>query len=62
MVAEAYRRSVALMEEKKEQVRLVAELLLQQETISHTDVANLIGARYFEELLYCHNLSRHTIN
>lgn len=52
MVEEAYRRSIALMEEKKEQVRLVAELLLKQETISHTDVANLIGARYYSELIF----------
>jgi hypothetical protein len=47
MVEEAYKRTIALMEEKKEQVKLVAELLLKKETISHTDVADLIGERYF---------------
>ena len=46
MVEEAYQRTIALMEEKKEQVKLVAELLLKNETISHTDVADLIGERY----------------
>lgn len=45
MVEEAYQRTIALMEEKKEQVKLVAELLLKKETISHTDVADLIGER-----------------
>jgi AFG3 family protein len=45
MVDQAYKRTVALMEEKKEQVKLVAELLLKKETISHTDVADLIGDR-----------------
>ena len=45
IVAEAYQRTLDLMESKKEEVRLVAELLLKQETISHTDVARLIGDR-----------------
>jgi AFG3 family protein len=45
MVDDAYKRTVALMEERKEQVKLVAELLLKKETISHTDVADLIGDR-----------------
>lgn len=47
IVEEAYQRTLNLMEEKKEEVKLVAELLLKQETISHTDVAKLIGDRYF---------------
>jgi AFG3 family protein len=47
IVAEAYQRTIRLMEERKEQVRLVAELLLEQETISHNDVAKLIGPRPF---------------
>lgn len=46
IVAEAYQRTLDLMESKKEQVKLVAELLLRQETISHTDIAKLIGERY----------------
>jgi AFG3 family protein len=45
LVAEAYQRTLELMEAKKEQVGLVAEFLLKQETISHTDVAKLIGER-----------------
>lgn len=45
IVAEAYQRTLDLIESKKEEVRLVAELLLKQETISHTDVAKLIGDR-----------------
>lgn len=45
LVELAYSRSIAMMEEKKEQVRLIAELLLKQETITHSDVANLIGDR-----------------
>lgn len=45
IVAEAYQRTLDLMESKKEQVKLVAELLLKQETISHTDISKLIGER-----------------
>ena len=45
IVDEAYKRTLVLMEERKEQVRLVAELLLEKETISHNDVSQLIGAR-----------------
>jgi AFG3 family protein len=51
MVDAAYKRTLDLMVEKKQQVIQVAELLLKQETISHTDVANLIGDRYFLFLL-----------
>ena len=42
-----FQRTIALMEEHKEDVRRVAELLLEQETISHSDVARLIGDRKF---------------
>jgi len=45
IVDAAYQRTLALMEESKEQVRLVAELLLKKETITHSDIANLIGKR-----------------
>jgi len=45
IVDEAYKRTLALMEEKKEQVKLVAEMLLEKETITHFDVASLIGKR-----------------
>lgn len=45
MVDEAYKRTIQLMTERKEQVRLVAELLLEKETITNMDVSALIGAR-----------------
>lgn len=47
IVDEAYKRTLQLMEDKKEQVCLVAELLLQKETITNGDVTQLIGARPF---------------
>ena len=45
IVEEAYERTLKLMEEKREQVRLVAECLLENETITNIDVTNLIGER-----------------
>lgn len=45
MVDEAYKRTIALMTERKEQVQKVAELLLEKETITNMDVTELIGAR-----------------
>merc|ERR1712146_196832 len=45
IVEEAYQRTLDLMEEKKEQVRLVAECLLENETITNIDVTNLVGER-----------------
>lgn len=45
IVDEAYKRTLNLIEEKKDQVVKVAELLLEKETITHNDVAELIGAR-----------------
>jgi AFG3 family protein len=47
IVDEAYARTLKLMEDKKEQVRLVAELLLEKETITNSDVARLVGKRPF---------------
>eukprot|EP01041_Mallomonas_annulata_P000104 gene104-146_t len=47
MVDKSYQRTLALMEELKDQVRLVAELLLERETITHSDVAGIIGKRPF---------------
>ena len=44
---QAYKRTLELIEEKKEQVIAVAELLIEKETITHDDVASLIGARPF---------------
>lgn len=47
LVDEAYKRTLTLMEEKTEQIKLVAELLLTKETITHIDIANTIGKRPF---------------
>jgi AFG3 family protein len=44
-VEEAYERTLALISDKKEQVGKVAELLLAKETITHVDVAGVIGKR-----------------
>jgi AFG3 family protein len=41
----AYARTIELIEKHKKEVGLVAQLLLEKETISHTDVAQLIGER-----------------
>eukprot|EP00752_Nemacystus_decipiens_P013873 g12318.t1 len=48
MVDSAYQRTLELVEAKKEQVKLVAELLLEKETINHDDLVSLIGARPFK--------------
>ena len=45
IVEEAYNRTLALMEQKKKEVMLVAELLIKNETINHNDVAEAIGKR-----------------
>eukprot|EP01034_Spumella_vulgaris_P033288 gene33288-41079_t len=47
IVAEAYERTLRLMTEKQHEVKLVAELLLEKETISNLDVTELIGARKY---------------
>lgn len=47
IVEEAYSRTIRLMEEKKNQVILVAELLMEKETITNMDVTQLIGPRPF---------------
>ena len=49
IVDEAYRRTIQLMEDKKEQVILIAELLLVKETITNNDVAELIGKRPYKQ-------------
>ena len=45
IVDEAYRRTLALMLEKQKEVVLVAQMLIEKETISHNDVASIIGKR-----------------
>jgi AFG3 family protein len=44
----AYERTLQLLREKKDQVAQVASMLLEKETITHDDVAELIGARPFQ--------------
>lgn len=45
----AYARAKALIEEKKEEVRIIAEELLQKEVLFKDDLERLIGKRPFEE-------------
>ena len=45
MVDAAYKRTLELMAEHKNSVELVAELLLDKETITNSDVSALIGER-----------------
>lgn len=47
IVDEAYKRTLELIEGKKEDVRRVAELLIAKETITNIDIAQAIGARPF---------------
>ncbi len=44
---EAYKRTLALIRFRQPEVVKVAQLLLERETITHGDVAELIGARAF---------------
>ena len=48
IVDEAYEATLELMREKKEEVRKVAQLLLDKETITHDDVIDLVGPRPFK--------------
>lgn len=45
IVEEAYERTLNLIKEKQDQVKLVAELLIEKETITNIDVIELIGKR-----------------
>jgi AFG3 family protein len=45
IVDEAYKRTLKLVEERRDQVKMVAEMLLEKETITNQDVAGLIGKR-----------------
>jgi AFG3 family protein len=47
IVDAAYERTLQLLRGKKTQVEQVAKMLLEKETITHDDVAELIGARPF---------------
>lgn len=48
IVDAAYKRTVELIREHKEDVEKVAKLLLEKETITHDDVVDLIGDRPFQ--------------
>jgi len=48
IVDEAYARTVELIREKKHEVETLANLLLEQETITNDDVVDAIGARPFQ--------------
>jgi len=47
LVEEAYKRTILLIENKRDQVELVAQCLLEKETITNADVSRLIGPRPF---------------
>ena len=47
VVDEAYKQTVALIREKKDQVESIAKLLMEKETITNDDVTDAIGARPF---------------
>ena len=47
IVDEAYRRTLELLREHKDDVEKVAKLLLEKETITHDDVTDLVGPRPF---------------
>jgi AFG3 family protein len=48
MVDWAYKRTLDLLRNKKEEVEKVAQLLLDKETISHEDVVSIVGPRPFK--------------
>ncbi|XP_048541697.1 ATP-dependent zinc metalloprotease FTSH 8, mitochondrial [Triticum urartu] len=47
-VAKAYKRTVELLTEKKEQVALIAELLLEKEVLHQDDLTRVLGDRPFK--------------
>jgi cell division protease FtsH len=49
MIDQAYKRTIQLLTEKKEQVEAIAQELLSKEIIFKTDIERLIGSRPFEE-------------
>ena len=48
IVDNAYQRTLELLREKKPELEKVANMLLEQETITHDDIYDLIGPRPFE--------------
>ncbi len=49
LIDDAYERTKGLLTQKKEQVRILAEALLEREVLFQSDVEALIGKRPFEE-------------
>lgn len=49
-VAKAYDRTVQLVEERKEQVAKIAELLLEKETLHQEDLIQVLGERPFKPI------------
>ncbi len=47
IVNEAYKRTLELIQDKKQEVQTLAQLLLEKETITHDDVVDAIGKRPF---------------
>lgn len=47
-VGKAYKKTVELIEERKEQVAQIAELLLEKETLHQDDLVNVLGERPFK--------------
>jgi AFG3 family protein len=48
VVNDAYQRTVALIREHKHHVDMVANVLLEKETITHDDLVDLVGERPFK--------------
>jgi AFG3 family protein len=48
IVDEAYKRTIHLLKEHKDDVEKVAKLLLEKETITHDDVSDIVGPRPFK--------------
>mmetsp|Transcript_39787 Transcript_39787/g.80193 ORF Transcript_39787/g.80193 Transcript_39787/m.80193 type:complete len:167 (+) Transcript_39787:2-502(+) len=48
LVAGAYQRTMELITEKRAELNLLAERLLEQEMLTHDDVLSLLGPRPFE--------------
>lgn len=49
LIQEAYNRSLALLQSKKDQVHLVANKLLEKEVLNRSDMVELLGKRPFKE-------------
>jgi hypothetical protein len=45
IIHQGYEKALELIKERQEQVKLVAELLLEKETITHEDIVAVIGPR-----------------